>query len=54
MPVTGELNILDENFEIRESRKKDLSENERGLGRSFLIFSAKMLPMQNLVRDNIS
>ena len=33
------LNILDENFEIRESRKKDLSENERGLGRElFNIF----------------
>ena len=36
---SGELNILDENFEIRESRKKDLSENERGLGRElFNIF----------------
>ena len=36
---SGELNILDENFELRESRKKDLSENERGLGRElFNIF----------------
>ena len=41
---SGELNILDENFEIRESRKKDLSENERGLGRELF----------NIFRENAS
>ena len=41
---SGELNILDENFQIRESRKKDLSENERGLGRELF----------NIFRENAS
>ena len=41
---SGELNILDENFGIRESRKKDLSENERGLGRELF----------NIFRENAS
>ena len=41
---SGELNILEENFEIRESRKKDLSENERGLGRELF----------NIFRENAS
>ena len=41
---SGELNILDENFQIRESRKKDLSENDRGLGRELF----------NIFRENAS
>ena len=37
--LTGELNILEKDFEAREVRKKDLTKNESGLGRElFKIF----------------
>jgi len=37
--LTGELNILEKDFEAREARKKDLTKNESGLGRElFKIF----------------
>ena len=37
--LTGELNILEKDFEARETRKKDLTKNESGLGRElFKIF----------------
>ena len=37
--LTGELNILEKDFEARETRKKDLTKNESGLGRElFKVF----------------
>ena len=37
--LTGDLNILEKDFEAREARKKDLTKNESGLGRElFKIF----------------